>query len=121
MTRAVDIRKRFSGRLSARARLGERSSPSSFNPGAFLWPGAHQSLKINESRTLQLNARGYNTPTRERIENSGAAGHLWKPVDDQALLGAIARALEWTKVPQASRTAQTEASKRNSSAARTSG
>jgi FixJ family two-component response regulator len=34
------------------------------------------------------------TPTRERIEKSGAAGHLWKPVDDQALLGAIGRALE---------------------------
>ncbi len=32
-------------------------------------------------------------PTRERIENSGAAGHLWKPVDEQALLGAICRAI----------------------------
>jgi FixJ family two-component response regulator len=32
-------------------------------------------------------------PTRERIERSGAAGHLWKPVDEQALLGAIRRAI----------------------------
>jgi FixJ family two-component response regulator len=32
-------------------------------------------------------------PTRERVERSGAAGHLWKPVDGQALLDAIGRAL----------------------------
>ena len=32
-------------------------------------------------------------PTRKRIENSGAASHLWKPVDEQALLDAIRRAL----------------------------
>jgi FixJ family two-component response regulator len=32
-------------------------------------------------------------PTRERIERSGAAGHLWKPVDEQELLGAIRRAI----------------------------
>jgi FixJ family two-component response regulator len=32
-------------------------------------------------------------PTRERIERSGAAAHLWKPVDEQALLGAIRRAI----------------------------
>jgi FixJ family two-component response regulator len=32
-------------------------------------------------------------PTRERIKRSGAAGHLWKPVDEQALLGAIRRAI----------------------------
>jgi len=32
-------------------------------------------------------------PTRKRIENSGAASHLWKPVDEQALLGAIRRAI----------------------------
>lgn len=31
--------------------------------------------------------------TRERIEQSGAAGHLWKPVDEQALLHAIRRAI----------------------------
>jgi len=31
--------------------------------------------------------------TRERIERSGAAGHLWKPVDEQGLLGAIRRAI----------------------------
>lgn len=31
--------------------------------------------------------------TRQRIENSGAAGHLWKPVDGQALLDAIRRAI----------------------------
>jgi FixJ family two-component response regulator len=32
-------------------------------------------------------------PTRERIERSGAAGHLWKPLDEQALLDAIRRAI----------------------------
>jgi FixJ family two-component response regulator len=32
-------------------------------------------------------------PTRERIERSGAAGHLWKPVDEQELLGVIRRAI----------------------------
>lgn len=32
-------------------------------------------------------------PTRERIERSGAAGHLWKPFDDRALLDAIGEAL----------------------------
>jgi FixJ family two-component response regulator len=32
-------------------------------------------------------------PTRERIERSGAAGHLWKPVDEQELLDAIGRAI----------------------------
>jgi FixJ family two-component response regulator len=32
-------------------------------------------------------------PTRERIERSGAAAHLWKPIDEQALLGAIRRAI----------------------------
>jgi FixJ family two-component response regulator len=32
------------------------------------------------------------TPTRERIERSGAAGYLWKPVDREALLDAIRRA-----------------------------
>lgn len=31
---------------------------------------------------------------RERIEQSGAAGHLWKPVDEHALLHAIRRAIE---------------------------
>jgi FixJ family two-component response regulator len=39
------------------------------------------------------------TPTRERIEKSGAVAHLWKPVDDRALLGAIGRALESDKDP----------------------
>lgn len=37
--------------------------------------------------------------TRARIEKSGAAGHLWKPVDDQALLDAIGRALELDQGP----------------------
>ena len=32
-------------------------------------------------------------PTRQRIGRSGAAGHLWKPVDEQELLGAIRRAI----------------------------
>lgn len=31
--------------------------------------------------------------TREGIERSGAAGHLWKPFDDQALLDAIRKAI----------------------------
>lgn len=31
--------------------------------------------------------------TRARIEKSGAAGHLWKPFDEQAVLGAIRRAV----------------------------
>jgi FixJ family two-component response regulator len=32
-------------------------------------------------------------PTRQRIENSGAASHLWKPVDEDALLDAIRQAI----------------------------
>ena len=32
--------------------------------------------------------------TRQRIERSGAAGHLWKPFDEQAVLDAIQRALD---------------------------
>lgn len=32
--------------------------------------------------------------TRERIEGSGAAGHLWKPFEGEALLGAIRKAIE---------------------------
>lgn len=32
-------------------------------------------------------------PTRERIEMSRAASHLWKPLDDQMLLEAIRRAI----------------------------
>lgn len=32
------------------------------------------------------------TATRARIETSGAAGHLWKPFDEQAVLDAIRRA-----------------------------
>ena len=32
-------------------------------------------------------------PTRERIEKSGAVGHLWKPLEGQALLHAIRRAI----------------------------
>ena len=32
--------------------------------------------------------------TRERIQASGAAGYLWKPVDERALLDAIRRAIE---------------------------
>ena len=35
-------------------------------------------------------------PTRKRIEMSGAAGHLWKPFDDQALLDVIVRAIDGT-------------------------
>jgi FixJ family two-component response regulator len=31
--------------------------------------------------------------TRKRIDNSGAASHLWKPVDEQTLLDAIRRAI----------------------------
>jgi FixJ family two-component response regulator len=31
--------------------------------------------------------------TRERIEKSGAADHLWKPFDDRALLDAIGKAI----------------------------
>ena len=31
--------------------------------------------------------------TRARIEKSGAAGHLWKPFDEHAVLGAIRRAV----------------------------
>ena len=31
--------------------------------------------------------------TRSRIEKSGAAGHLWKPFDGQAVLDAIGRAV----------------------------
>lgn len=31
--------------------------------------------------------------TRCRVEKSGAAAHLWKPVDEQALLLAIRRAI----------------------------
>ena len=31
--------------------------------------------------------------TRARVERSGAAGHLWKPFDGQALLAAIGRAI----------------------------
>jgi FixJ family two-component response regulator len=38
-------------------------------------------------------------PTRQRIERSGAAGHLWKPVDDQALLGTIRRVLGLNEGP----------------------
>jgi len=37
--------------------------------------------------------------TRERIENSGAAGHLWKPIDAQALLDAIRRTIELDQGP----------------------
>jgi FixJ family two-component response regulator len=35
-------------------------------------------------------------PTRARIEKSGAAGHLWKPFDEIAVLDAIRRALSPT-------------------------
>ena len=31
--------------------------------------------------------------TRRRVETSGAAAHLWKPVDEQALLHTISRAI----------------------------
>jgi FixJ family two-component response regulator len=31
--------------------------------------------------------------TRRRVEQSGAAAHLWKPVDEQALLDAIRHAI----------------------------
>jgi len=32
-------------------------------------------------------------PTRERVEKSRVAGHLWKPFDGLALLDAIGRAI----------------------------
>jgi FixJ family two-component response regulator len=32
--------------------------------------------------------------TRTRIQKSGAAGHLWKPFDEQAVLDAIRRAVD---------------------------
>jgi len=32
-------------------------------------------------------------PTRTRIERSGAAGHLWKPIDEQPLLEAVRQAI----------------------------
>lgn len=32
--------------------------------------------------------------TRARLERSGAAGHLWKPFDDDALLALIRRAVK---------------------------
>lgn len=38
-------------------------------------------------------------PTRERIARSGAVGNLWKPVDEQELLGAIRRTLGAPTVP----------------------
>jgi FixJ family two-component response regulator len=38
-------------------------------------------------------------PTRERIGKSGAAGHLWKPVDERLLLGAIRQTLELNEDP----------------------
>ena len=41
--------------------------------------------------------------TRERIERSGAAGHLWKPFDGQAVLDAIGRAIGGDRAPPASR------------------
>jgi FixJ family two-component response regulator len=39
------------------------------------------------------------TPTRTRIEKSGAAGHLWKPFDEAAVLDAIRRALGTDPAP----------------------
>ncbi len=36
---------------------------------------------------------------REGIKQSGAAGHLWKPVDGPALLDAIGRAIGLDQVP----------------------
>ena len=37
---------------------------------------------------------GDDVVTRTRIEKSGAAGHLWKPFDADAVLSAIRRAVE---------------------------
>jgi FixJ family two-component response regulator len=39
--------------------------------------------------------------TRCRVEKSGAAAHLWKPVDEQALLHAIRRAIGQNPTPSA--------------------
>ena len=38
--------------------------------------------------------------TRARIEKSGAAGHLWKPFEGVAVLGAIRRALGTDPAPE---------------------
>jgi FixJ family two-component response regulator len=41
--------------------------------------------------------------TRARIEKSGAAGHLWKPFDEQAVLSAIRRAVGVDQEPTGTR------------------
>jgi FixJ family two-component response regulator len=42
--------------------------------------------------------------TRRRVEKSGAAAYLWKPVDEQALLHAIRRAIGPDDNPERRRT-----------------
>ena len=41
-----------------------------------------------------ITANQNDASTRRRVEKSGAVAHLWKPVDEQALLHAIRRAIE---------------------------
>lgn len=38
-------------------------------------------------------------PTRDRIEKSGVAGHLWKPFEQKAVLDAIRRAVGAGQAP----------------------
>lgn len=61
------------------------------------------SMSASHSRALRRSSTtrgvlGY-APTRERIERSGAAGHLWKPFGDEALLDAIRKATGPTQSP----------------------
>ena len=44
----------------------------------------------------------HDASTRRRVEKSGAAAHLWKPVDGQVLLHAIRRAIGQDANPEVS-------------------